>query len=51
MERGSKNPLGLRQIVASTDYFRPDNPESAESFRMHLGTLQEGGLSKGEVNE
>jgi hypothetical protein len=43
--------VGLRQIVASTDYFRPYSPNPAELFRMYLGMLHEGGLSKGEVNQ
>jgi hypothetical protein len=41
--------VGLRQIIASTDYFRPYSPNPAELFRMYLGMLHEGGLSKGEV--
>jgi hypothetical protein len=43
--------VGLRQIIASTDYFRPYSPNPAELFRMYLGMLHEGGLSKGEVNQ
>ncbi|MSP38154.1 MAG: hypothetical protein EXR70_06655 [Deltaproteobacteria bacterium] len=42
---------GLRQIVASTDYFRPYSPNPAELFRMYLGMLHEGGLSQGEVHQ
>jgi len=41
----------LRQIIASTDYFRPYSPNPAELFRMYLGMLHEGGLSQGEVNQ
>jgi hypothetical protein len=41
--------IGLRQIVASTDYFRPYSPNPAELMRMFLGMLYEGGLSKEEV--
>jgi hypothetical protein len=43
--------VGLRQIIASTDYFRPYSPNPAELFRMYLGMLHEGGLSSGEVNQ
>jgi hypothetical protein len=43
--------VGLRQIIASTDYFRPYSPNPAELFRMYLGMLHEGGLSRGEVNQ
>jgi hypothetical protein len=43
--------VGLRQIIASTDYFRPYSPNPAELFRMYLGMLHEGGLSQGEVNQ
>jgi uncharacterized protein DUF6282 len=43
--------VGLRQIIASTDYFRPYSPNPGELFRMYLGMLHEGGLSKGEVNQ
>ena len=39
------------RFVASTDYFRPYSPNPAELFRMYLGMLHEGGLSKGEVNQ
>jgi hypothetical protein len=42
---------GLRQIIASTDYFRPYSPNPAELFRMYLGMLHEGGLSIGEVGQ
>jgi hypothetical protein len=41
--------IGLRQIVASTDYFRPYSPNPAELMRMFLGMLYEGGLTKEEV--
>jgi Family of unknown function (DUF6282) len=41
--------IGLRQIVASTDYFRPYSPNPAELMRMFLGMLYEGGLNKEEV--
>jgi hypothetical protein len=41
--------IGLRQIVASTDYFRPYSPNPAELMRMFLGMLHEGGLNKEEV--
>ncbi|MBM4262116.1 MAG: hypothetical protein FJ143_18445 [Deltaproteobacteria bacterium] len=43
--------VGLHQIVASIDHFRPYSPNPAELFRMYLGMLHEGGLSKGEVNQ
>jgi len=43
--------VGLRQVVVSTDYFRPYSPNPAELFRMFLGMLHEGGLSKGEINQ
>ena len=43
--------VGLRQIVVSTDYFRPYSPNPAELFRMFLGMLHEGGLTKGEVKQ
>jgi predicted metal-dependent TIM-barrel fold hydrolase len=43
--------IGLHQVVASTDYFRPYSPNPAELFRMFLGMLHEGGLSKDEVKQ
>jgi hypothetical protein len=43
--------VGLRQVVVSTDYFRPYSPNPAELFRMFLGMLHEGGLSQGEVKQ
>jgi hypothetical protein len=43
--------VGLRQIVVSTDYFRPYSPNPAELFRMYLGMLHEGGLSIEEVRQ
>jgi len=43
--------IGLRQVVASTDYFRPYSPNPAELFRMFLGMLHEGGLNKNEVKQ
>lgn len=43
--------VGLRQVVVSTDYFRPYSPNPAELFRMFLGMLHEGGMSKGEVSQ
>jgi hypothetical protein len=43
--------VGLRQIVVSTDYFRPYSPNPAELFRMYLGMLHEGGLSTEEVKQ
>jgi hypothetical protein len=43
--------IGLSQIVASTDYFRPYSPNPAELMRMFLGMLHEGGLSKEEVKQ
>ncbi len=43
--------IGLQQVVASTDYFRPYSPNPAELFRMFLGMLHEGGLSKEEVKQ
>lgn len=42
---------GLSQVIASTDYFRPYSPNPAELFRMYLGMLHEGGLSKGEIHQ
>jgi hypothetical protein len=42
---------GLRQVIASTDYFRPYSPNPAELFRMYLGMLHEGGLSTGEIHQ
>ena len=41
--------IGLKQVIASTDYFRPYSPNPAELFRIFLGMLHEGGLSKEEV--
>jgi len=41
--------IGLRQVIASTDYFRPYSPNPAELLRMYLGMLHEGGLDKEEV--
>jgi hypothetical protein len=41
--------VGLRQVVASTDYFRPYSPNPPELMRMFLGMLHEGGLSKEEI--
>jgi predicted metal-dependent TIM-barrel fold hydrolase len=43
--------VGLPQIIASTDYFRPYSPNPVELFRMFLGMLHEGGLSKDEVKQ
>ena len=43
--------VGLRQIITSTDYFRPYSPNPVELFRMFLGMLHEGGLSKDEVKQ
>jgi predicted metal-dependent TIM-barrel fold hydrolase len=43
--------VGLEQVIASTDYFRPYSPNPAELFRMFLGMLHEGGLSKEEVKQ
>lgn len=41
--------IGLNQVVASTDYFRPYSPNPPELLRMFLGMLHEGGLNKEEV--
>lgn len=41
--------IGLNQVVASTDYFRPYSPNPPELFRMFLGMLHEGGLTRDEV--
>ena len=41
--------VALHQVVVSTDYFRPSSPNPAEFFRMFLGMLYEGGLSKDEI--
>lgn len=43
--------VGLQQMIVSTDYFRPYSPNPAELFRMFLGMLHEGGLSKDEVKQ
>ena len=43
--------IGLNQVVASTDYFRPYSPNPPELMRMFLGMLHEGGLSKNEVKQ
>src|SRR3954451_7388137 len=43
--------IGLGQVIASTDYFRPYSPNPGELFRMYLGMLHEGGLSKDEVRQ
>jgi hypothetical protein len=43
--------VGLGQVVASTDYFRPYSPNPAELFRMFLGMLHEGGLTRDEVKQ
>jgi Family of unknown function (DUF6282) len=43
--------VGLRQVIASTDYFRPYSPNPAELFRMYLGMLHEAGLSMGEIHQ
>jgi hypothetical protein len=43
--------IGVGQLVASTDYFRPYSPNPAELMRMFLGMLHEGGLSKEEVKQ
>ena len=43
--------IGLNQVVASTDYFRPYSPNPPELMRMFLGMLYEGGLSKEEVKQ
>jgi Family of unknown function (DUF6282) len=41
--------VGLEQVVASTDYFRPYSPNPPELLRSFLGMLHEGGLSKDEI--
>jgi hypothetical protein len=43
--------VGVRQFVASTDYFRPYSPNPAELFRMYLGMLHEGGLNPDEIKQ
>lgn len=43
--------IGLKQVVASTDYFRPYSPNPPELLRMFLGMLHEGGLTKEEVRQ
>jgi hypothetical protein len=48
---GEMRAAGLRQVIASTDYFRPYSPNPAELFRMYLGMLHEGGLSVGEIHQ
>ena len=41
--------IGLEQVVASTDYFRPYSPNPPELLRSFLGMLHEGGLNKEEI--
>jgi len=41
--------IGLDHMIASTDYFRPYSPNPPELFRMFLGMLHEGGLTREEV--
>jgi imidazolonepropionase-like amidohydrolase len=41
--------IGLHQVIASTDYYRPYSPHPAELMRMFLGMLYEGGLTKEEI--
>ena len=43
--------IGLEQVVASTDYYRPYSPNPAELLRMFLGMLYEGGLTKDEIKQ
>ncbi|HXG52630.1 MAG TPA: DUF6282 family protein [candidate division Zixibacteria bacterium] len=43
--------IGLSQVVASTDYFRPYSPNPPELFRMFCGMLHEGGLRPEEVRQ
>jgi len=43
--------IGLKQVVASTDYFRPYSPNPPELLRMFLGMLYEGGLNKEEIKQ
>ena len=43
--------IGLRQVIASTDYFRPYSPNPAELMRMFLGMLHEGGLNRDEIKQ
>jgi hypothetical protein len=43
--------VGLGQVVASTDYFRPYSPNPAELLRIFLGMLYEGGLSRDEIKQ
>lgn len=43
--------IGLHQVVASTDYFRPYSPNPPELMRMFLGMLHEGGLTKEEIKQ
>ena len=43
--------IGLKQVVASTDYFRPYSPNPPELFRMFLGMLHEGGLNRDEIKQ
>ena len=43
--------IGLSQVVASTDYFRSYSPNPPELFRMFLGMLHEGGLSRDEIKQ
>ena len=43
--------IGLGQVVASTDYFRPYSPSPPELFRMFLGMLHEGGLTREEIKQ
>ncbi|MFQ5872975.1 MAG: DUF6282 family protein, partial [Dehalococcoidia bacterium] len=46
---GKLRVIGLNQVVASTDYFRPYCPNPPELLRMFLGMLYEGGLSRDEI--
>ena len=41
--------IGVHQVVVSTDYFRPYGPTPPELFRVFLGMLHEGGMSKEEI--
>ena len=48
---GKLRAIGLKQVVASTDYFRPYSPNPPELFRMFLGMLHEGGLNKEKIKQ
>jgi hypothetical protein len=46
---GKMREVGLEQVIASTDYFRPYSPSPPELLRNFLGMLHEGGLNREEI--